>query len=108
MKIIILFLALLSYQNGFSQKVLSHSDYSKNKGEACVIYNEILYSVKWFPNKKWLTSQTEECNIKGQKKEVQISEKDSLNFEKEIFEQIINPKKANRIPPPPPIKKMKK
>jgi len=99
---------LVIYQNGFSQVVVSHSDYSKPTGKALVLYNKNLYSANWYPNKKWSVSQTEEFNIGGPRNEFQTSEKDSLDFEKEIFEQIINPKKTIKIPLPPPIKKMKK
>ena len=73
MKTSILFILLAStlFNEQFSPKaiVLSHSDYKKSTGMACVLYDNNFYNMKWFgidkdhKRKRWIIKEVDECSF---------------------------------------------
>lgn len=81
-------------------KVLSHSNYKNHNGIACVLYNEKIYTMKWFgvensiSNEKiWLIDQQDKCFFGGPTSDFQEDFKDSRKAKKEILVQLLKPKK---------------
>ena len=75
MKTSILFILLASilFNKQISTKaiVLSHSDYKKSSGIACVLYDEKFYNMKWFgidkdhKKKRWVITEVDKCGFGG-------------------------------------------